>query len=70
MPLMPKVICPHCQQAGKVTVRQVKRQKKTSFLKVVAQVGTMGALAPMGVSKGGLKLNACKCGNCGMSWES
>lgn len=66
----PKIVCPFCQTAGRVTGVPGKRKKGISGGKATGAILTGGvSLLAVGLSKKARGLN-CKCWNCDMSWFS
>lgn len=64
-----KIVCPHCQTAGHVTFREVKRKKRVTATRLLgAAVTAGGSLAVTGVSKKGY-VNEMSCSNCGVTWD-
>jgi len=63
-----KIICPHCQEAGHVTTRSVKRKKGISGGKAAAAVITGGlSVLATGLSQKENETEAT-CSNCGSVW--
>jgi hypothetical protein len=64
-----KVICPHCQQAGGVSRRLVRRKRGISGGKAAGAVLTGGvSMLATGLSRKEDVTNL-SCSNCGMSWD-
>lgn len=64
-----KIVCPHCQTAGHITIRLVSRKKGVSGGKATGALATGGAsMFLTGLSR---KENArhLTCGNCKMEWD-
>jgi hypothetical protein len=64
----PKLVCPHCQAAGKVRAKEVQHNAGVSGGKVVAMILTAGiSLLFVGLSRIENKTVA-HCDNCGSNW--
>ena len=64
-----KIVCPHCQTAGKVTSREVKQKQGLSGGKVTGAVLTGGiSMLGTGLSRKA-KVTEMKCGNCATVWH-
>jgi hypothetical protein len=63
------LVCPHCQQGGGVTSKQVKKKGGISGGKATAAILTGGvSLVGTGLAKKGF-VNELSCSNCGMVWH-
>lgn len=63
------LVCPHCQTAGRVTTKMVKRKKGISGGKAVGALLTGGAsLLVVGLSRKE-RTTAATCGNCSSTWD-
>lgn len=64
-----KIVCPHCQTAGHITVRAVTRGKGIGGGKAASAVVTAGAsIFAAGLSKN-VTVRHLTCGNCKMEWD-
>jgi hypothetical protein len=64
-----RIVCPHCQMAGQVTVRAVSRKKGVSGGKATGALLTGGAsMLLTGLSRKE-PARVLSCGNCGMTWD-
>jgi hypothetical protein len=64
-----KLLCPHCQERGGVTVREITRKKGVSGAKATGAVLTGGvSMLATGLSR---KENSreMSCASCGMKWD-
>ncbi|MGI6671851.1 MAG: hypothetical protein ACOX58_09835 [Christensenellales bacterium] len=65
----PNLVCPHCQEKGKVYTEQVKMKKGISGGKATAALLTGGlSLLATGLSKKGVVTRA-HCDNCNSTWH-
>lgn len=63
------VVCPHCQQAGRVTAKRVKVKAGVSGGKATGAVLTGGlSLFATGLSRK-QQVTEMRCGNCGVTWH-
>ena len=68
-PLNPAMVCPHCQQRGRVHTKQVDRKRGISGTKATAAVLTGGAsILATGLSQKD-KATEAYCGNCKNTWD-
>ena len=64
----PKMVCPHCDKAGKIFTKQVKQKKGVSGGKATAAVLTAGvSMLATGLSRKEKNTQA-HCKNCGNTW--
>jgi len=67
-PVNPKLVCPHCQAAGQVRTKPIRRKSGISGAKATGAVLTGGlSLLATGLSKKET-VTQVHCGNCGMTW--
>jgi hypothetical protein len=63
------IVCPHCQQAGRVTTKRVKVKSGVSGGKATGAVLTGGlSLFATGLSRK-QQVTEMRCGNCGVTWH-
>jgi hypothetical protein len=68
-PSNPVLICPHCQEKGRVRTKPVTRKKGISGGKATAAIFTAGvSMLATGLSRKE-NLTQAHCGNCGSTWE-
>lgn len=64
-----KIVCQFCHEAGHVTVRRFKKDKRLSATRLVGGIATAGgSWAVAGVTKKGW-ITRLTCSNCGMTWD-
>jgi len=67
-PVVPNVLCPHCQVKGRVRAKRVKRKQGLSGGKATAAVLTAGfSLLAVGLSRKQW-ITEAHCGNCSSDW--
>jgi hypothetical protein len=68
-PLNPALICPHCQEKGKVSVKSVERNKGIHGTKAAGAALTAGlSLLLIGLSRKE-QMTQAYCSNCQSTWE-
>lgn len=64
-----RIVCPHCQTAGKVTTKPMKVKRGISGGKATGAILTGGvSMLATGLSRKEATTQ-CRCGNCGMTWN-
>ena len=64
-----KIVCPHCQTQGSVTIKMLTRGKGISGGKATGALFTGGAsMLATGLSKN-VPTRHLTCGNCAMEWD-
>ena len=67
--LNPAMMCPHCQEKGRVRTKPVERKKGVSGGKATAAILTGGvSMLATGLSRKE-RLTEAHCDNCGNNWE-
>lgn len=65
-----RIVCPHCQTAGRVTTRPVKLKKGISGGKATGAILTGGvSMLATGLSRKE-SVTAFACSNCGVNWHA
>ena len=68
-PINPAMVCPHCQEKGKIRTKLVDRKKGISGTKATGAILTGGvSMLATGLSRKE-RLTQAHCGNCKNSWE-